>query len=384
MSYVEYGYDNMCDFENLYQAHLSAKSGKRFKKEVIDFDMQLYRNLSDLKMQFENGSIRMVGYNRFIVHDPKERIIHAPAYRDRVIQHCLCDNILAPVLDKRLIYDNAASRVGKGTHFAIYRLTGFLRTHYRKHGSSGYFLKYDIAKYFDNIDHMILYRQLCRTGAFDDKTLWLIRQILRSYQTEPGKGLPLGNQSSQWFALFYLDGLDRVIKEKLRLKYYTRYMDDGIIVHHSKDYLKQCLAEMKEYVGKERLLEFNKKTQIVPISQGVDYLGFRFFLTDTGKVVRRLRTSNKKRMKRKLKYFKSAYAKGYIEADSIHRSLVSYSGHLSHGHTYRLKRNILKKLVLVRNSKNMETRGRKTAESEKLNLAENNKRYSGEVMKGKK
>ena len=124
----------------------------------------------------------------------------------------------------------------------------------------------------------------------------------------------MGNQTSQWFALYYLDGLDRLAKEKYRIKYYTRYMDDCIMIHKDKEYLKKCLAGMKDYVEKDLLLEFNEKTQLTAIKNGVDYLGFHFYLSDTGKVIRRLRTRSKRRWKRRLKKFKHQYKEGEVDA----------------------------------------------------------------------
>ena len=228
------------------------------------------------------------------------------------------------------------------------RVTGFMREYYRNHGAAGYILKCDIRKYFDSVDHRIMYEILKQTGIFDEKLLWLFRMILGSYHTEFGKGLPLGNQTSQWFALIYLDRMDRIVKEKLRVRYYSRYMDDCVLIHQDREYLKECLAVMKEHIEKERKLEFNEKTQIMPISQGVDYLGFHFYLNDTGKVIRRLRTKNKVRMKRKLKRMKRAYACNKLQLEDIKRSLASYNGHLSHGHTYRLRKNISRSFILQR------------------------------------
>ena len=128
-------------------------------------------------------------------------------------------------------------------------------------------------------------------------------------------------------------------------------MDDCVLIYHDKMYLRNCLEKMWKHIEDERLLKFNQKTEIVPISQGIDYLGFRFFLTETGKVIRRLRNSNKKRMKRKLKFFSRAYASGDIELAAMTRSLASYRGHLSHGHTYRLQKNLLNNLVLRKQNK---------------------------------
>ena len=164
----------------------------------------------------------------------------------------------------------------------------------------------------------------------------------------------MGNQSSQWFALYYLDGIDRIIKEKYRIKWYTRYMDDLVLLDHDKEKLKQCLDELRTYAAKELKLEFNQKTQIVPISQGMDYLGWHFYLTDTGKVIRRLRTSNKRRFKRRLKRFRMEYAEGKTDFDTIKRSLVSYNGHLKQGHTHRLRKNIYSKFILTHAKKNDE------------------------------
>lgn len=126
-------------------------------------------------------------------------------------------------------------------------------------------------------------------------------------------------------------------------------MDDGVLIHPDKEYLRQCLDIMNDFVVQKRKLKFNQKTQIAPLSQGIDYLGFHFYLTDTGKVVKKLRTSNKKRMKRKLKRFRHAYKTKVMDKDAVTRSLVSYMGHLSHGHTYHLRKTVMSHLVLSRN-----------------------------------
>lgn len=343
-------FDAMLDFQNMYRAYRRAAAGKRDKQEVIDFELDLSRNLWEIIHQMEDKTYRVGGYNKFMIYDPKERKIEALSFRDRVVQHCLCDNILKPYFENRLIYDNAACHEGKGTDFARNRLTGFLREHYKKYGTKGYILKYDIRHYFDSIDHEILKGML--RSIPDRNVLGLLFHIIRSYEgtidpiTERKKGLPLGNQTSQWFALYYLDPMDRLVKEKMRIRHYVRYMDDGILIHESKEYLNEVLARMRDK-AKELHLEFNQKTQIVPISGGVDFLGFRFYLTDTGKVIRRLRTSNKRRWKRRLKKYKEEYrirAKSY---DEIRRSIVSYNGHLAHGHTWKLRKKVMGGYVLT-------------------------------------
>ena len=183
-------------------------------------------------------------------------------------QHLLCDNILMLYFEPRLIYDNATCRVGKGTHFARNSLETFMRKYYRQYGADGYILKFNIRKYFSSIDHELLKRKLEHYP--DEEVKKLLYHIIDSYEATPGKGLAMGNQSSQWFALYYLDRLDRLIKESLRIKYYVRYMDDGVLLCESKAYLKECLQQMRENVCEDNV-EFNEKTQIFLISQGVDF-----------------------------------------------------------------------------------------------------------------
>jgi len=271
------GYDELCSFENLYKAHKAARKGKRHKREVIEFEMNLAENLCQLQQELQARTYKQRGYYHFMVHESKARSIYAPYYIDRVVQHCLCDNILAPVLEPRLIHDNAACRVGKGTHFAIHRLSSFLTAHYGRHGAAGYFLKCDIKKYFDNIDHAVLKQKLAR--MFRDPDLFrLLCNIIESYEKTPGKGLPLGNQCSQWFALYYLDSLDRLVKERLCVRHYTRYMDDFVLVHEDKAFLRECLQEITTHCRNALGLELNRKTQIFPIQNGVDYLGWHHYL----------------------------------------------------------------------------------------------------------
>ncbi len=322
---IEVTYEEMCEFENLYQAHLKSRRGKRCQEDVIAFEMDLGQKMYELQWELLNGKYRPRRYGQFKIYDPKERMIHALQYRDRIVQHTLYDNVIEPFMERHLIFDNAASRKGKGTHFAMNRLSGFLRQFYWLHGTEGYFLKYDIRKYFDSIDHEILYALYQHAFGGDARVCGLIRQFIDSYECAPSKGLPLGNQTSSWFALYYLDGLDRLIKEKLQVRYYTRYMDDGVLVHQDREYLKYCLSQMKAYIGQERKLEF--------------------------KVIRKLRTSNKKRLKRKLKRYRHAYRNGVMDMEAVSRSLASYRGHLSHGNTHHLQKNILNHLVLSRQTK---------------------------------
>lgn len=305
---MKFDYEKICDFENLYRAYLVSRRSKRGTREVIQFEMSVGTNLCQLQEELIRGTYKLAGYYHFTIHDPKVREIYALHYRDRIVQHCLCDNLLAPYFERHLVYGNAACRKGKGTLFAMNRLNEFMHAHFRRHGCEGYFLKCDVRKFFDSIDHEILKERLKRI-VDDERTLRMLYDIIDSYEVMPGKGIPMGNQTSQWFALFYLDPLDRLVKEKLRVKHYTRYMDDCVLISHSKDALNNALVEMRKVLAGLKL-EFNEKTQVFPISHGVEYLGWRFYLTERGVVLRRLKKHSKVRWRHRLRKLQKEYAAG--------------------------------------------------------------------------
>ncbi len=332
-------------FQNLYKAHKVARLGKRDTKEVIEFEMNLSEKLSELSISLKNKTYCMSGYYSFYVHDPKERKIHALHYIDRVVQHSLCDEVLAPLFEKRLVYDNAACRHGKGTHFAINRVTKFLQESYKKYGTEGYFLKCDVRKFFDSIDHEILKSKL-RTVIKDEDILWLLDLIIDSFETQPGKGIPMGNQTSQWFAIFYLDKFDRVVKEKMQIKYYSRYMDDAVLISYNKEILKRCKEELRVFLLEDCQLSFNEKTCIFPIKNGVDYLGWHIYLNENGKVIKKVRRQTKERFKSKLKTLQRKYTNEKMPLEDITQVIQSYYAYLEFGNTYKMRRKMMKEFVL--------------------------------------
>ena len=256
----------------------------------------------------------------------KERIIEAPTYKDRVIIKCLCDNSIKPRIEKKLIYDNAACRKNKGTTFSIKRLETFLRKEYFKEKNNNvYFLKCDVKKYFPSINHEILINLLEKTGFSNDE-MWIIKKFIKINDSDIG--LPLGNQTSQWFALLYLNKIDRLIKEKLQIKHYIRYMDDMILIHRDKNYLRYCLKEIEKMCNKELKLSLNKKTQIGKVKNGIDFLGYRFILTETGKIVKKLRQSSKIRLKRHLKTLNKLKLKNIIDDEYIFIRKNAYYNHI--------------------------------------------------------
>jgi hypothetical protein len=163
----------------------------------------------------------------------------------------------------------------------------------------------------------------------------MLEMIIRSWKGAQGKGLPMGNQTSQLFALYYLDGIDRIIKEKFRIKYYMRYMDDMVILHHDKAYLQEILRNIRAACA-EIKLGLNEKTQIFPIKNGVEYLGWHFYLTKEGRVIKRLRRQSKTKIKRRMR----GYAAGRVSMEKIRNGVASTNGHLKHGDAWHFWRGI--------------------------------------------
>lgn len=325
-------FEDIISFESLYRAHRRARLSKRHKKEVILFEAELSKNLWALHYDLKYGRYEVGGYHSFMIYDPKEREIQAIGYRDRIIQHSICDNYLTPLLDRHLIYDNAACRKNKGTGFAISRWRRFMAEYYKKNGAEGYFVKLDVRKYFPSINHSILKEKLSRIVG-DGKILDLLFKIIDSYNKEEDVGLPMGNQTSQCFALLYLDNVDRYLKEKMRVKYYVRYMDDMLFLVRDKAKAQRCIEHVKALL-KENKLVLNPKSQITEVKNGVDFLGWRFLYADNGKIVQKVRPSTKKRIieRAKLTVFQvRTHRKNEIK---LSEAKASYEGYLMSGNAY--------------------------------------------------
>ncbi len=171
--------------------------------------------------------------------------------------------------------------------------------------------------------------RLKKIDFFDDE-FWFINKIINEQPDNLGKGLALGNQSSQWLALYYLDRIDRLVKEKLRIKGYVRYMDDFILIHRDKRYLQYCLEEINKVRNEELNLELNQKTQIEIAYNGIDFLGFNYILTGSGKVIRKLRFSSKQRMRKHIKTMKKLKNKSIIDEEYINMRINSFKVHLKY------------------------------------------------------
>lgn len=336
--------DEIFSFDNLWRAHKLCRKNKQHKRATVMFEIEMGANINKLakslaKRRFKFGKCRV-----FKVYDPKERLIEAPAYKDRVVMMCFCKNVLEPKLERRLIYDNAASRIGKGTNFAIRRLHSFMRKLYINNPDKvGYYLKCDISKYYQNINHQILLQKLQKEGFSDDE-MWFMEKAINMRE---GKGLPLGNQTSQWFAIFYLDSLDRLIKEKLKVGCYIRYMDDFVLLDTDKPYLQHCLNEIKKHCREKLDLSLNKKTQIGKLSNGIDFLGFNHTLGCSGKIMVKLRAAAKERQKGYIKSINHYYQQGLLDDNYLHIREKAYQEYMKMTKEFKFVRNAFNKMRCV-------------------------------------
>lgn len=328
-------FEKVVDFKNMYKAYRKSKCGKGFRKSSAKFNVMALDGINAIIKQLKDKSYKISKYNEFKVYEPKERVIQTTSFKDKVIQHSLCDNVLLPKMQDIFIFDNCAGQKGKGTLFGLNRLSEQMREFYNEYGNNGYILKCDITKFFYNISHEQLKDMVEYHFNYDKNICWLINLFIDSTQ---GKGIPLGNQINQGLALLYLDGMDKFIKVELGIKYYGRYMDDFYLMHPSKEYLKFCKLAISEYVQTLEL-SLNGKTQIFPLKNGVNYLGFHTYVTDNGKVIRRLKNSNKRNAQRKYLKMAKLVANGRLSSKKFKDSFTAWKNHISHGNC----RNIINK-----------------------------------------
>ena len=327
-------FEKVTDFENMYRAYRKSMSGKGFKKSSARFSVMALDGIHSLIEQLENKTYTVSKYNEFKVYEPKERLIQTTSFKDKVVQHSLCDNVLLPRMQEIFILDNCAGQKGKGTLFGLDRLSMHMLDFYGKHGLNGYILKCDITKFFYNISHPQLKEIIRYHFGYDDDICWLCNLFVDSTD---GKGIPLGNQINQGLALLYLDGMDKLIKYELGIECYGRYMDDFYLIHADKEYLKYCLSVITEYL-KTLELTLNGKTQIFPFKNGVSFLGFHTYIAKDGKVIRKVKNENKRNAQRKYLKMAKMVADGRLPAEKFDASYQAYKNHLSHGNCYALSK----------------------------------------------
>ena len=304
-------YDNSVSFENLLKAHKKARCGKREKKKIILFELKLEQELLELDKQLKNGRYKHGGYTKFKIYEPKERIIMASEYKDRVVHQWYVEKFIKPYFVPQFISTSYAGIEGRGMHKASKDVQKAMRSAKSKWKN-----------------YYILKRKMK-----DKKLLWLTREILLS--TEGMVGLPLGNYTSQMFANIYLNEVDQYVKQKLKCKYYYRYMDDMVIMCENKEIAKDSLNNITKFLKENLKLTLNSKTRIFKDIQGVNF--FFFFINEKRL---KIRHTSKCRMKRKLKRYTRQLKEGKITLPEIQRSIAGWLGYVKHADSYNLRKSM--------------------------------------------
>lgn len=337
-------FDDVFSYENLYESYLRCRKRVGWKASTQKYITQAPLNVYRTKKQLDEGKYKSQGFHEFTLYERgKKRQIRSVKIEERIVQRCLCEHVLTQMIENTFIYDNGASLKGKGYHFAINRITRHLQYHYRKHGNDGYILLFDFSKFFDHVSHKVV-KEILHKNIEDEKIISLIEHFINCFGKQ---GMGLGSQISQSLALASVNKLDHAIKEKMKIKCYGRYMDDGYLIHHDKEYLKYCLKEIKKMCDELGIILNEKKTMIVKLSHGFAWLKCRFFLTDTGKVIKKINKKSITRERRKLKNLKRLLDAGKIkeaDAQAAFQSWKAYANHFNAYHTIKNMEELYNKL----------------------------------------
>ncbi len=339
-------YRQVCSEDNLELAWRKARKGKTLRQYIIDFEENIEDNLALLKTELLLHSYRPLPLKTFTLRDPKTRKISISDFRDRVVHHAIC-NVIEPLFDKTFIYDSYANRKGKGTLAAIKRLEKFQRkvSHNRtiikkfnqKDNFRGFFFKGDIKHYFDTISHEKL-MEIIKRKIKDKKLLFLIKNILNNHNLkEDGKGMPLGNLTSQFLANVYLNELDQFVKHQLKAKYYLRYVDDFVILDNDEKRLYFYEEKINHFIKNHLSIELNDdKVKIKPLQRGIEFLGFRAFYYH-----KLLRKRSPGRFHCKLDLLEEKYKFREVDYDTVYDFLEGWCAYAKNADTYGLRNKML-------------------------------------------
>lgn len=310
--------------DNLLLAWKEFIKGKRNREDVQEFSLSLMDNILSLNQDLSNHTYKHGEYQAFNINDPKPRNIHKASVRDRLLHHAIY-RILYPFFDRTFISDSFSCRINKGTHKALNRFRYFFRKVSENNTRTCWVLKCDIKRFFENIDHEALLKILNKFIT-DKEVVWLLDNIIGSFQVRPGKGLPLGNLTSQLFVNIYMNEFDQFMKHSLKARYYIRYADDFVILSKDKSWLQEILPKIGYFLEERLKLNLHpNKVFIKTISSGLDFLGWVHFPDH-----RVLRRATNRRMLKKL------------ELSRTPETAASYLGLLKHGNTYRIINKVLK------------------------------------------
>ena len=328
--------EEIIGYEALYNSMMKCKKGVMWKDSTAFFVHNWMREIGKLERQLHDDTYQERPPKFFKVMEPKEREIMSIAFRDRVYQRSLNDVEIYPRCIRSFIYDNHACQTGKGPDLARKRLKCFLQRYYRKHGADGWVLQCDIKGYYPNMTHDVAKATLRK--YLPDESYQMAARILDNF---PGEvGFNPGSQIVQIVGITALNDLDHYIKERLLMEIYERYMDDSVMIHHEREKLETCLEVIEGKLAEKDMKLNKKKTRIYSLRKGILFLGFWFYLTDTGKVMVHIDPKKVKHERRKLRRMAGLVKKGEKTREQVDEHFDSWMRHASYGDSYNFQKNM--------------------------------------------
>lgn len=331
-------------FSKMLKAYERASKNKHKCKEVITYELDLASNIIDTLKQLYAGVYKVGNYRQFRIYEPKERIIQSLPFRDRIVQQWYVEEFIKPIFVPKFIKDTYACLENRGVHKAVKKLNKYMYE-YNKINRDFYVLKCDVSKFFYSINKQRLY-EIVNRYVKDKAFMKLTKDLI--YHDRNEVGIPIGNYTSQYFANIYLNELDHFVKEKLKIKYYVRYMDDFVLLLEDRNQCRVILEEIKEFLDKNLGLKLNKKTNYFRNSQGVNFCGYKIFKTHI-----MLKKENKKKIKIKIKNWNKLYHKKELDLRETTLKLNSWIGHAQNADTFFLVNKMIRSCDWLYDGKNI-------------------------------
>lgn len=318
-------------FKYMLKAYERASKGKSKYKEIITYEMDLAHNITETLKQLYCGTYNVGKYREFVIYEPKKRLIQSLPFKDRIVQQWYVEEFIKPIFVPKFINDTYACINQRGVHKAVKKLNYYMYN-YSRINKNLYILKCDITKFFYNINKEKLFKIIERKVK-DEQVLKLTKILI--YNNNDSVGIPIGNYTSQYFANIYLNELDHYVKEKLKVKYYVRYMDDFVLLLKDKQQAKETLNNIKDFLKNNLGLTLNNKTNYFKLKQGVIFCGYKIYKDHI-----LLRKENKRKIYKKVKKWNELYSKKELNLKDTMIRLHSWEGHANNADTYNLRKKV--------------------------------------------
>lgn len=331
MKRVGYLVEKIADTDNLLLAYYKAKRGKQHKKEVVRFADNLYYNIAKLQNEIITGNVSVGKYHQFTITDPKKRNVYAAAFDERVLHHAII-NVCHECFERNFISDTYATRIDKGVYKALDKAR-------KASNKYKYVAKLDFRKYFDTISHDILKEKLNRIYK-DQNLLNIFSQIIDTYSVEEGRGIPIGNLTSQYFANYYLSSLDHYVKEELRIPVYVRYMDDMLLFDDDRNRLKECVKAVNIYSVESLNLKL-KAPIIKSVEDTVSFLGYK-----VGKNIVLLNSRSRNRFCKKMLRYEKLLSKGIWSEKEYQSHILPLMAFVNYAYSKQMRKRIIERIKI--------------------------------------